>query len=207
VAPTVLWTFDPHGSPAARDAGQLARASAGLVHAVPESRDWDDPRMAALALAEEGLAIWPAEDGVPIRRGDAGAVEAQTLASLTTLMDDFRGRFPGGIAYDTGVRPPAALIALHSRVRLEIYRAALLFARGLRRGHGPEHFEVTAAVAEGSLRAIFVVDRSEPSGKRRAWRHLVRAWTVRAAAGVPLTVGMGDKRQRTDPAGNEAPML
>ena len=70
--------------------------------------------------------------------------------------------------------------------RVAIYRAALVFARDLRRGPMPDDWEVTSLELDGSLRAIFVVERRAPAGSRRAWRHALRGWTLRAAAGLDV---------------------
>lgn len=185
ISPTVLWTFehaaggDARGD-AGRDAGDLVRATGGLVDASPDGRDWSDPRAAAMELAEEALAV-----------GRVGGAEVPVrgvpLPSVALLVADFAGRFPTGIAYDTSEAPPPLLTSMGSRQRAEIYRAALHYARGMRRGRGPNDREVTALVSNGALRAIFAIDRHESAPARRAWRDTVTAWTVRAAAGAPIT--------------------
>ncbi len=190
ISPTVLWTFEPEPAARSRDAEDLVRASAGLVDASPDRRDWPDSRAAATELAEEALALWPGDDAEAARRAEPTPVVADAgapLPSVGLLIADFARRFPAGIAYDTAAPPPALLTTMPSRQRAEIYRAALLFARGMRRGRGPNDREVTALVSNGSLRAIFAVDRHESAPARRAWRDTVNAWTVRAAAGVPVT--------------------
>ena len=146
-------------------------------------------------LAEDALATdLPAAPGAP-------AVEQ--------LMSDFARRFPAGMAHDVTGRAPSALARLPSQLRVEIQRAALVFARDLRPARGPDGWEVTALVWEGSLRAIFVVPRRSPASARRAWRELVRAWVVRVAAGTPV-VTTGISRTASAAAGvaaQEAPML
>ncbi|MEX2546564.1 MAG: hypothetical protein WD830_02095 [Chloroflexota bacterium] len=218
VTPQMLWTFAPAGQPAAPGAEQLARASAGLIDSAPDTREWADPQVAARELAEDGLGLWAAGEGEGARvAAEEVSVAPSELPSVALLIADFRRLFPNGIAYDTSSPPPAELVAMPSRLRVEIYRAALLFARGLRRGRGPEGWEVTAIVASGSLRAIFAVDKRERSSVRRAWRHLVRAWTVRAAAGVPVSgarpesestsAADGTTPTETDAAAREGAML
>jgi hypothetical protein len=181
------------------------------MDSAPVSREWADRQAAALELAEEGLGVWTADDGVPVSARGSRRQEAKValLPDVPALIADFGRRFPEGFAYDTSREPPAALVAMPSRLRVEIYRAALLFARGLRRGRGPDNWEVTALVANGSLRAIFAVDRRESSSARRAWRHIVRAWTVRAAAGVPVSGSRpaSERATENDAAAREGAIL
>jgi len=202
ITPTMLWAFEPTAAGRSRDAGHLVRGAAGLVDASPEQREWADSRTAALELAEEALVI-SGDAGVA---GEAGA----PLPSVGLVVAEFEGRFPGGIAYDTAKAPPDPLTTMSSRQRAEIYRAALLFARGVRRGRGPNDREVTALVADGSLRAVFAVDRSESASARRAWRDAVNAWTMRAAAGAPLTgapPAERDSAKGSDAGATEVAML
>ncbi|MGI8929137.1 MAG: hypothetical protein ACR2H0_06710, partial [Candidatus Limnocylindrales bacterium] len=215
-SPTILWTFEPEAASRSRDAGrdaeQLVRASAGLVDASPDRRDWPDSRAAATELAEDALASMPGDDRL-VRVGAAHGVIAEAgaaLPSVRLLIADFEHRFPTGIAYDTTEPPPGALTSMSSRQRAEIYRAALLFARGMRRGRGPNDREVTALVANGSLRAIFAIDRRGSAPARRAWQDAVNAWTIRAAAGAPLTQtrsARDDSATDGDTAATEGVML
>ena len=185
VAPTVLWTFDPRGS-ATTKPEQLVTASAGLIDSRPEATDWPDPAAAALALAEEGLGFEP------------GGGPSQ-LPSIAELVDDFGRRFPTGIAYNTSATPPVALTQMASYTRVDIYRAAMLFARGAARGRGPDAWDVSALVENSALRALFAVDRKLDAAARREWSDAVRAWSVRAAAGVPVS----SAAPRQDPAPND----
>jgi len=202
ISPTMLWAFEPTAAGRSRDAGHLVRGAAGLVDAAPEQTEWLDSRTAALELVEVVLVI----SGDTRVTGDAGA----PLPSVGLLVADFERRFPSGIAYDTAKAPPDPLTTMSSRQRAEIYRAALLVARGVRRGRGPNDREVTALVANGSLRAIFAIDRTESAPARRAWRDAVNAWTIRAAAGAPLTGALPTERDAAkegDASATEVAML
>lgn len=213
IAPTWLWAFEPAAAARSRDAEDLVRASAGLVDAAPDHRDWADSRSAAIELGEEALAVSLGADRDAQSKAAQAAVVAEAgarLPSVGLLIADFVRRFPTGIAYDTAEPPPDALTSISSRQRAEIYRAALLFARGMRRGRGPNDREVTALVSNGSLRAIFAIDRHESAPARRAWRDTVNAWTIRAAAGGPLTGAQPVERKPAhdgDAATGEAAML
>jgi hypothetical protein len=211
VTPTVLWTFEPVRLPptAAQETGpqnqaeQIVRMSAGLIEAAPDVREWAAGTLAAPELAEDAVAV-------------QGLVAARTLPLISDLLADFTRRFPHGLVYDTARSAPAAIAAMPSRARAEIYRAALQFARGQHRGRGPQTWDVTALVSNGSLRAIFCIDRKEEAAARRAWRDEVRAWTVRAAAGLAqgasvtgavATPGHKAPAADTDPAAQEGAML
>ncbi len=165
-SPTELWLF-----------GDLPAASAvalggGLLDRPPDVRDFASGPLAAAALVE----------ALPGAAAAATTLDARDFAAVSA---EFGRRFPDGWLYDVrSGRPPAALRAVDPRLRSEIYRAALDFANDLRRGRSPDGFEVTALVLEGSLAAIFVARASRSADARRAWRHDLRVWTLRAAAGA-----------------------
>ncbi|MEO6350271.1 MAG: hypothetical protein ABIP53_06435 [Candidatus Limnocylindrales bacterium] len=176
-----LWVFQPVrtapktaavASSTARPApSPTLRIAAGLVDSQPVVTEWPDPRAAALALA--------------------GSALAESLPTIQALIDDFGRRFPTGIAYEIdGSRPPSALLTLDGAERARIQRAAIRFARGLDSTNGRDKslWDVSSATVDGSLRAIFVVDRRVNASARRAWRANVRNWNIRAAAGA-LTSG------------------
>jgi hypothetical protein len=201
-----LWTFQV-SRPDGRRMVDPVRLAAGLLDESPVVEEWPDPRAAATALAAQILR----SSG----EGEPGAAPA-VLPSVASLIADFKRRFPSGIVYDTTRAAPQELIALPSRQRAEVYRAAMLFARGLRRGRGPNDLEVTALPVEGSLRVMFVVDRKEDGAARRAWRHTLRDWTLRAAAGADgLGAGASEERgprnrrrpAESDQAASEVAML
>jgi hypothetical protein len=166
-----LWLFEPVAPDAGRNTpSNPLRTAAGLVDAQPITTEWPDPGTAALALA--------------------GARATDALPTIAALLEEFAVRFPKGIGYAIdGSRPPRGLLALDGAERSRIQRAAVLFARHVAMAGGREkgRWDVSAAVVDGSLRAIFIVERTESSLPRRAWRATLRTWNIKAAAGVPVS--------------------
>jgi hypothetical protein len=205
-----LWAFQPTRSEAPRVAHPLRvaepprvagplRVAAGLLDASPVIEEWPDPQIAATTLATQMLGS-PADRDAP-----------RVLLNVESLIADFRKRFPAGIAYDTRKPAPTAFTQMPARWRTDVYRAALFFVRGLRRGRGPDGWDVTSVAQDGSLRIIFAVDHRANGAARRAWRHVVREWTLRAAAGVALSSDAPDAQPElpaeVDHSASEAAML
>jgi hypothetical protein len=171
--PLQLWCYEPVGARQASEKSLIAFA-AGLVHRPAAVAKYSDTRAAAVHLAADAVALT-----------NAGG-EPGTIPAADELIEEFERLFPAGIAYDVRRSAPIALARMPSDLRVEVYRAALEFAHDPWRNRGLEALEVTALVEDGSLRAIFIADRRGPGRAHREWRQLVRAWTIRSAAGIPV---------------------
>jgi hypothetical protein len=169
-SPIELWTFATAAAAAAPDPAELVRLAGGLVDRAPLVSSPDN----GLAAARELAAI--------ATRGTTPP------ASATALIADFARRFPSGICYDLSVAPPAALKQLPAEQRSEMYRDALAFAGQLKPSRRLDEFDVTALAVDGTLRAVFIVDKATDERLRRTWRNLLRDQMVRASAGLEEVV-------------------
>jgi hypothetical protein len=171
-----LWMFETRAEDGL--AAWLVRTSSGLLGGPPTVSDEAEPRRAAVHLADDAVGRRQRVPGL--------------LASADAMIGQFASAFPDGIAYDLHRRPPAALVAMPSDERVEIYRAALQFGRELRRRTSESRrpvggaYETTALVDDGVLRAIFIAPRADGLPRLRAWRRNIREWNVRRAAGFAV---------------------
>ena len=108
------------------------------------------------------------------------------LAAVSTMIDRFRERFPSGLVLVPGVDLDRAHLALDSRGRAAVLRAALRYSRSLAQVPDPESWDVSALVDGGALLVLFLAPRAAAAADRRAWRDGVRTWDLRAAAGAPM---------------------
>jgi hypothetical protein len=192
-----LWVFEParEAREGTDEVGWLVAASAGLIGRPPLVATEVDASAAALRFGDVAL-------GEPER-----PTGSELLPDADSVIEQFATTMPAGIAYDMRKAPPAALTQMPSDERVEIYRAAIHFARDLRRGSADhrgasgEIWEATSLVDDGVLRAVFAVRRTEALPLRRTWRQTVRAWNIRRAAGFTLVEASAEAAANTVSSG------
>ena len=120
-------------------------------------------------------------DGAGAMCGTLGLEAASCAPDPELLMAEFESLFPAGIVYRAGRPAPDEMAAIGSRVRSELFRAALSYARDLTEVR-QARWDVSALVGEGALEAIFLVDHRGQGAARRRWTKLVRTQNLLSAA-------------------------
>lgn len=216
IFPDVVAWFQPADGRRKIDRHRILVQSAGQVMDMRESAS-QDGRGAVAVVGAWGLFrddVGPRADG-PGRRSDnprpvefgaptpqtpsathsipaAASVPAQGATvwrepTLAELAARFRRLFPQGIVFDTEAPATADLRELESGERRLILWEAIRYARELSLGRGQGRFEVTCWYPDGSVRLVFLANRSANAGLRAGWRRFLRDANLLAASGGGLT--------------------
>jgi hypothetical protein len=148
-------------APFADDRAGWTAATAGLARALRFAPPAADGRSAITAALAAGLFQEPTAEAV----------------DGSTLLADFRQRFPDGVsaALEAGV-PPDGVGRLSARMRSRLWQDALRS-----RGRSRLPFDVTSFRPGGEVRLVFALPRTRPATERVAWRARVEAANWRSA--------------------------
>ena len=153
-----------------REASQRDLAAVAVPEPATTSADPAEP-------ADAALVAQPRPGPGPLWKGP-------TADELTAR---FRGLFPEGIVFEPQATAPPALGLLESADRRQILRDAVRWARDLAPARGHGRFDVTAWCPDGSVRLVFVAERTVAGRVRAAWRQYLRDANLSSASSGRLT--------------------